>query len=91
MDKIPILNLNEFKNDNQNSKLDFVQKLGESFENIGFVTIKNHGIKNELLKSVYDQVEKFFNLETSTKKKYEILGLSGQRGYVPFGKEHAKK
>ncbi|MAJ98537.1 MAG: flavonol synthase [Flavobacteriales bacterium] len=90
MDKIPILNLNEFKNDNHNTKLDFVQKIGESFENIGFVTIKNHGIKNELLRNIYAQVEKFFNLETNTKKKYEIYGLSGQRGYVPFGKEHAK-
>ena len=90
MDKIPILNLNDFKNDNHNTKLDFVQKLGESFENIGFVTIKNHGIKNELLRNIYAQVEKFFNLETNTKKKYEIYGLSGQRGYVPFGKEHAK-
>jgi isopenicillin N synthase-like dioxygenase len=29
-------------------------------------------------------------LPTETKEKYEIPGIGGQRGYVSFGKEHAK-
>ena len=32
----------------------------------------------------------FFALPANEKKKYEIAGLAGQRGYTSFGKEHAK-
>jgi isopenicillin N synthase-like dioxygenase len=35
-------------------------------------------------------VRNFFSLPLETKSKYEIPGIGGQRGYVSFGKEHAK-
>jgi isopenicillin N synthase-like dioxygenase len=35
-------------------------------------------------------VRNFFNLPLENKAKYEIPGIGGQRGYVSFGKEHAK-
>lgn len=33
----------------------------------------------------------FFALPEATKRKYEVAGLAGQRGYTSFGKEHAKQ
>ena len=36
------------------------------------------------------EVKAFFDLPLEVKKKYEIEGLAGQRGYISFGKEHAK-
>jgi isopenicillin N synthase-like dioxygenase len=35
-------------------------------------------------------VQQFFTLPSDAKRKYEIPGLAGQRGYTSFGKEHAK-
>ena len=32
----------------------------------------------------------FFQLPVDTKRKYEVAGLAGQRGYTSFGREHAK-
>ena len=35
-------------------------------------------------------MKNFFDLPLETKRKYEIPGIGGQRGYVSFGKESAK-
>ena len=36
------------------------------------------------------KLKNFFSLPVETKRKYEIPGIGGQRGYVSFGKESAK-
>ncbi len=87
---IPAVDLNDFINGNAEQRENFVQKLGKAFEEIGFVAVKNHGLNTELEKNLYAEVKKFFELPEATKRKYEIEGLAGQRGYTSFGKEHAK-
>lgn len=87
---IPIVDLDKFINGSQNEKVQFVKTLGTAFEEVGFVSVKNHGISLELINALYSSVEKFFFMEEAQKRKYEILGLAGQRGYTSFGKEHAK-
>ena len=39
---------------------------------------------------MYSEVKSFFDLPEDIKQGYEIEGLGGQRGYISFGKEHAK-
>ncbi|MEN9336744.1 MAG: hypothetical protein RLZZ500_1731, partial [Bacteroidota bacterium] len=56
----------------------------------GFVALKGHFLDDQLVGELYDEVRNFFNLPLETKAKYEIPGIGGQRGYVSFGKEHAK-
>jgi len=87
---IPSIDLADFTSGNPITKENFVKNLGKAFEEIGFVAIKNHGLSNLLCKNLYFQVQHFFELPIEQKKKYEINGLGGQRGYVSFGKEHAK-
>lgn len=87
---IPSLDLADFLSGNEDQKMNFVQKLGKAYEEIGFVSIKNHGLSDALCDSLYQEVQNFFNLSTEQKAKYEIEGLAGQRGYTSFGKEHAK-
>lgn len=87
---IPVVDLNDFLSDNHATKQNFVNDLGKAYEDVGFVAVRNHGISNELIARMYDEVEKFFSLPADVKQKYEIPGLSGQRGYTSFGKEHAK-
>lgn len=87
---IPSVNLNDFLSGNAEAKAAFVQKLGQAYEEIGFVAVKNHGLTDEQTAQLYDQVQQFFSLPAEVKAKYEIEGLAGQRGYTSFGKEHAK-
>ena len=89
-DEVPSLDLNDFVNGNDEVRASFVRNLGDAYNSIGFVAIKNHYLTNELSEKLYEAVKSFFSLEENLKAKYEIEGLSGQRGYIGKGKEHAK-
>jgi isopenicillin N synthase-like dioxygenase len=89
-DEIPSLDLADFTSNDLQRKTNFVQKLGEAWQNIGFVAIKNHGLSDELTERLYDNVKKFFSLPDEIKQKYENPALAGQRGYISKNKEHAK-
>jgi isopenicillin N synthase-like dioxygenase len=87
---IPQLDLSNFLQGDDTIKKQFIEDLGSAFENVGFVSIINHGISQSLIDSVYKDVQLFFSLPDSSKKSYEIANLAGQRGYTSFGREHAK-
>jgi isopenicillin N synthase-like dioxygenase len=87
---IPVVNLADFSSGDPELKKAFVNQLGKAYEDVGFVAVKNHGIPDELIADLYKYVQQFFSLPLDAKKKYEVPGLAGQRGYTSFGKEHAK-
>ena len=87
---IPSVDLSDFIEGNKETKAAFVKELGKAYEEIGFVAVKNHGLSDALCNELYSQVKGFFTLSKEEKEAYEIEGLAGQRGYVSFGKEHAK-
>lgn len=86
---IPIVDLADFLAGGER-KQKFVHELGKAFEDIGFVSVRNHGVPQEVIDAYYDAVMKFFALPRETKFNYEIPDLAGQRGYTSFGKETAK-
>ncbi len=88
--EIPSLDLADFTSGNATKKKLFVKNLGDAYQNIGFVAIKNHGLSDSLTKNLYDSVKAFFTLPDDVKKKYENPALAGQRGYISKGKERAK-
>ena len=90
MNNIPSVNLADFLSDDPKRKEKFVNEIGTAYEEIGFVALKNHFLSDELVEELYKEVKSFFELPLETKQKYEIDGLAGQRGYISFGKEHAK-
>lgn len=90
MNNIPSVDLAEFLSDDSKKKQKFVNEIGKAYEEIGFVALKNHFLSDDLEKELYKEVKSFFALPLEVKKKYEIEGLAGQRGYISFGKEHAK-
>jgi len=89
-DQIPSLNLADFTGDDPHKKAKFVEDLGDAYHSIGFVAIRNHYLNDELSEKLYTIIKKFFALPEDVKRKYEIPGLAGQRGYISKGKEHAK-
>lgn len=88
---IPLVDLSVFVNGSAAERTAFVQELGDAFHNIGFVGVVNHGIPKSLIDDFYAASKRFFALPEETKKKYEVPGMAGQRGYTSFGKEHAKQ
>jgi isopenicillin N synthase-like dioxygenase len=90
MKNIPSVDLNDFLSDNSTRKQKFVNEIGKAYEEIGFVALKGHFLTEQLVENLYREVRHFFSLPLETKSKYEISGIGGQRGYVSFGKEHAK-
>lgn len=87
---IPSVDLADFLSGDPARKSKFVEALGAAYSDIGFVALKNHLLSEELVQHLYKEVQTFFSLDEAKKRAYEIEGLAGQRGYVSFGKEHAK-
>lgn len=88
---IPLVDLQRFTQGNAADRQAFVEDLGNAFHHTGFVGVINHGIPQELVDRFYRESQAFFALPEEIKRRYEIPGMAGQRGYTSFGKEHAKQ
>jgi isopenicillin N synthase-like dioxygenase len=90
MQNIPSVDLRDFLSGDPERKQKFVNEIGKAYEDIGFVALKGHFLDDTLVENLYSEVKNFFSLPVDVKEQYEIPGIGGQRGYVSFGKEHAK-
>lgn len=88
--EIPSLDLSDFTSEDPLKKEKFVADLGNAYQNIGFVALKNHGLSDDLTTKLYQSAEDFFSLDDESKLKYEVTELAGQRGYISKGREKAK-
>ncbi|MEM7591759.1 MAG: 2-oxoglutarate and iron-dependent oxygenase domain-containing protein, partial [Cyanobacteria bacterium P01_A01_bin.83] len=89
-EQIPVVDLADFVDSESSRKQKFVQTLGQAFNHIGFVAVKNHGLSDQITQPLYKAVKDFFALPEATKLNYQLEGIGGQRGYTAKGKEHAK-
>lgn len=87
---IPAVDLGKFVNGNEAQRQEFINELGTAWKEVGFVSVKNHGVPDEYINAFYTQVKRFFEFPVDTKLKYEDKDNAGQRGYTSFGREHAK-
>lgn len=87
---IPSLDLNSYINGDDAQRKKFSDELGRAFNDSGFVTITNHGVSQELIDKLYENIQAAFSLPTDQKQQYEKAELAGQRGYTSAGKETAK-
>lgn len=87
---IPVVDLAQFTEGTPSQRTAFVHALGTAFHEIGFVGVVRHGVPTDLIGHFYAAAKQFFALPEDVKRRYEIPGLAGQRGYTSFGKEHAK-
>ncbi len=87
---IPLLDLADFKSGTEEQRRKFSNDLGKAFTETGFVTIKNHGLSQDLMDATYREVKKVFSLNDEQKQSYELVELAGQRGYTSKGREKAK-
>lgn len=71
-------------------KKDFIQSFGDSFSNMGFAVVENHGVTKEIREKLYAVSKRFFELPDAIKLQYEDLSNGGQRGYISKYRETAK-
>ena len=60
LSKVPTLDLDKFNYGNLDEQKHFVSAIGDSFNQIGFAIIKNHGLDSSLVSNLYDQIKEFF-------------------------------
>ncbi|MCB2113195.1 MAG: 2-oxoglutarate and iron-dependent oxygenase domain-containing protein [Parvularculaceae bacterium] len=89
LNRVPELSLNSFVLGDGAARRAFIADLMEGFQHFGFIILKDHGIKPELLARAY-QLSKEFFARPLERKMACFAGPDGQRGYTPFGREHAK-
>ncbi len=88
---VPCVDLQDFLSGDSAKRKNFISTLGKAYEEVGFVSVVNHGLTDAEIEKLYTKVTDFFSMQSPTKRQYEIEGLAGQRGYTSFGKESAKQ
>ncbi|MEB3299410.1 MAG: 2-oxoglutarate and iron-dependent oxygenase domain-containing protein [Candidatus Sericytochromatia bacterium] len=86
---IPVIRLEDFRSGDTDRRSAFVQTLGHGLETFGFVTLDGHGVDQSLIREAYALFKDFFALPEPVKVAYAGVE-GGQRGYTPYGREHAK-
>ena len=88
--KVPELSLLSYVNGSNTEQTKFVSDLYSGIKEYGFIILTDHTVAQDVIKKGYAATEAFFALEEETKKKFVCAEGGGQRGYTPFGTEHAK-
>ena len=87
---VPRLDMSEFFYGNTKARQHFAERMGGAFRQIGFATLINHGISQELVDRGYAAAKELFALSENVLQKYETPHNGRQTGYTSFQVEHAK-
>lgn len=88
--KVPELSLLSYVNGDAKEQAKFVNDLFHGIKDYGFIILTDHTVGEEVIKNGYAATQSFFSLSDEVKKNYICKEGGGQRGYTPFGTEHAK-
>lgn len=83
---VPELALADYAHGGPDTRATFSRELTEALQRYGFVIIREHMVPAALLDRAYELCVSFFAQPEPLKRRY----MAGERGYVPFGTEHAK-
>ena len=87
---IPVVDMRDWTDGDADTKARFIQAVGDALKEYGFLRVKGHSVVPELIDPAYGAARSFFALSEADKLRYSVRGGGGERGYTPFGAEHAK-
>lgn len=90
MQRVPELSLKAYSRGSSQERNKFIEDLFVGLKEYGFVILKDHPVELKLLRKAYSLSEQLFQMSEAAKLSYVGKEGGGQRGYTPFGKEHAK-
>lgn len=88
--EVPTLSLEKYISGSENERAEFIEALFSGLKYYGFIILKDHPVSTDLLNKAYELSQRLFNLPLDKKERYISPVNGNQRGYAPFGKEHAK-
>jgi isopenicillin N synthase-like dioxygenase len=88
--QIPVVRLSDYTDGDSARRLAFVRAYGEALESFGFVSVTDHGVDSDAIRRVYADLAEVSALPTAQKEACALPRSHGNRGYIAFGKEHAK-
>lgn len=86
---VPELSLADWMSGDTSARGAFGAALFDGLKRFGFIILKDHEISADTLARAYRKSAEFFALP-ERRKMQSFAGADGQRGYTPFGREHAK-
>ncbi len=87
--KVPELSLLSYVNGSNQDQVKFVDDIMMGLKEYGFIVLTDHTVEQAKVDDAYDMVKEFFALPVDMNNEYRGEN-GGQRGYTPFGTEHAK-
>lgn len=87
-EQIPVVDLRDARLPERRAA--FIETLGKGLERFGFVAVTGHGVPEDVIEGAYAAARQVFGLSLEEKRAYETPEDGRQRGYTPFGVEHAK-
>jgi isopenicillin N synthase-like dioxygenase len=88
--QVPVLSLSNYLSGSTTDKLIFVDNLYRGLVDYGFIILEDHPVDQKKVDQAYSMMHEFFHLPLELKLKYADEKSKKQRGYIPFGLEHAK-
>ncbi len=88
--KVPELSLNSYIEGGPTERARFVDNFFLGLKDYGFIVLKDHPVETKLITRAYELMQELFALPVETKRNYALFDNGFQRGYTPFGTEHAK-
>ncbi|THC88580.1 hypothetical protein EYZ11_011971 [Aspergillus tanneri] len=90
--KIPTLDWADFTEGDIDKRITLAQGLVEGLKRFGFVKLVNHGLSDELIQQLFDEVKRFYRLPDELKQKAaHPPGPNPQRGWSGIGVESTSK
>jgi isopenicillin N synthase-like dioxygenase len=86
---IPVASLGDYQAGGDRQRR-FVATVGAALDDIGFFALADHGVDLQVIERSYAIAASFFLQPEAEKRRFEVPGILGQRGYTAFGVEHAR-
>ncbi|HCH63673.1 MAG TPA: isopenicillin N synthase family oxygenase [Deltaproteobacteria bacterium] len=87
---IPVVDMRDWVDGDERVRAHFIQVVGDALREYGFLRLRGHSVMPSLIEPAYAAARAFFSLSEDDKSDYFVAGGGGERGYTPFGSEHAK-
>lgn len=84
---IPVVDLADFRSGDMEKRRSVARAFGRALEEVGFVTVTNHGVPDDTTGALYRLTKKFFALPESIKRSYVLQSDAKTKGYIPVGDE----
>ncbi|KAI5792567.1 hypothetical protein DFH27DRAFT_192558 [Peziza echinospora] len=88
---IPLIDFSHFLQGTPEQKKKCAEEIISGFTNAGFIYLKNHGIPEDHVKTMFENSTEFFKLPQETKESLAWYSARANRGYSTFGREKASR